>query len=96
MGGVCLNKGCIPSKVFTHAAGKRSETAHLQELGIGEGEETFNLRTLQSYKTKVIDRLRAGVENLCQENKIEIIRGKATFISDRQNRCGKWTSIRYY
>ncbi|MFS0689224.1 dihydrolipoyl dehydrogenase [Sporosarcina sp. 179-K 8C2 HS] len=81
MGGVCLNKGCIPSKVFTHAAGKRSETAHLREIGIGEGDDTFNLNKLQSYKTKVIDGLRAGVENLCRENKIEIIRGKATFIS---------------
>ena len=35
MGGVCLNEGCIPSKIFTHAAGKRSEIAHLQDLGIG-------------------------------------------------------------
>jgi len=81
MGGVCLNKGCIPSKVFTHAAGKRSETDHLREIGIGEGDETFNFIKLQSYKKKVIDGLRAGVESLCRENKIEIIRGKATFIS---------------
>ncbi|WP_262173988.1 dihydrolipoyl dehydrogenase [Saccharococcus sp. Marseille-Q5394] len=81
MGGICLNEGCIPSKIFTHAAGKRSETVHLREIGIGEGEDTFNLQTLQSYKTKVIDGLRAGVERLCQENKIEIIRGKATFTS---------------
>lgn len=81
MGGVCLNKGCIPSKVFTHAAGKRSETAHLREIGIGDGEEAFNLHKLQSYKTKVIEGLRAGVESLCRENKIEIIHGKATFIS---------------
>ncbi|WP_252502215.1 dihydrolipoyl dehydrogenase [Sporosarcina sp. Marseille-Q4943] len=81
MGGVCLNKGCIPSKVFTHAAGKRSETAHLREIGIGEGDDTFNLIKLQTYKIKVIDGLRAGVESLCRENKIEIIRGKATFIS---------------
>ena len=35
MGGVCLNEGCIPSKIFTHAAAKRSEIAHLQDLGIG-------------------------------------------------------------
>lgn len=81
MGGVCLNKGCIPSKVFTHAAGKSLETIHLREIGIGEGDAVFNLQKLQSYKTKVIDGLRAGVESLCRENRIEIIRGKATFIS---------------
>lgn len=81
MGGICLNKGCIPSKVFTHTAGKRSETVHLREIGIGEGDDTFNLQKLQSYKKKVIEGLRAGVERLCRENKIEIIQGKAAFIS---------------
>lgn len=80
MGGVCLNKGCIPSKVFTHAAAKRSETKHFEELGIGSGENSFNLTQLLSYKTKVINSLRSGVESLCKENKIEVIRGKATFL----------------
>jgi dihydrolipoamide dehydrogenase len=80
LGGVCLNKGCIPSKVFTHAATKRSETAHLQDLGIGSGDDTFNFKKLLTYKDKVIDGLRAGVESLCKDNKIEIISGKATFL----------------
>lgn len=80
MGGICLNKGCIPSKVFTHAAAKRSETSHLHDLGIGSGEDSFNLEKLLSYKTKVIDGLRSGVESLCKANEIEVIRGKASFI----------------
>lgn len=81
MGGVCLNKGCIPSKIFTHAASKRAESAHLLELGIGQGEDTFNLAKLQKYKDKSIIGLRAGVESLCKTNKIEVIEGKATFLS---------------
>ncbi|HSO57347.1 MAG TPA: FAD-dependent oxidoreductase, partial [Paenisporosarcina sp.] len=80
LGGVCLNKGCIPSKVFTHAATKRSETHHLQDLGIGSGDDTLNFKKLLTYKDKVIDGLRAGVESLCKDNKIEIISGKATFL----------------
>lgn len=80
MGGICLNKGCIPSKVFTHAAAKKSETSHLHDLGIGNGDDIFNINKLLSYKTKVIDGLRSGVESLCKENKIEVIRGKASFI----------------
>lgn len=80
LGGVCLNKGCIPSKVFTHAATKRSETTHLQDLGIGSGDDTFNIKKLLTYKDKVIDGLRAGVESLCKDNKIEVISGKATFL----------------
>ncbi|MET1013610.1 MAG: FAD-dependent oxidoreductase [Paenisporosarcina sp.] len=81
LGGVCLNKGCIPSKVFTHAASKRAETSHLHDLGIGAGDDTFNLSKLLTYKDKVISGLRTGVENLCKENKIEVLRGKATFLA---------------
>lgn len=81
IGGVCLHQGCIPLKVFTHAAAKRLETAHLKELGIGEGDDTFNIEKLLAYKTKVIDGLRLGVESLCRDNKVEVIRGKATFLA---------------
>lgn len=81
MGGVCLNEGCIPSKVYTHAAAKRSEIVHLQELGIGSSNNLFDFKKLSAYKDKVIKQLRSGVESLCKVNKIEIIRGKATFIA---------------
>lgn len=80
MGGVCLNKGCIPSKIFTHAAAKKADTAHLNELGIEFDVNTFNYRKLLDYKAKAINGLRAGVESLCKNNKIEVIRGKATFL----------------
>ncbi|PUB13883.1 NAD(P)/FAD-dependent oxidoreductase [Paenisporosarcina sp. OV554] len=80
LGGVCLNKGCIPSKIFTHAATKRSETKHLQDLGIGNGDDAFYVNKLLTYKDKVIAGLRAGVESLCKENQIEVISGKATFL----------------
>jgi dihydrolipoamide dehydrogenase len=80
MGGVCLNKGCIPSKIFTHAAAKKADTAHLNELGIEFDDNTFNYRKLLDYKDKAINGLRAGVESLCKNNKIEVIRGKATFL----------------
>lgn len=82
MGGVCLNEGCIPSKIFTHAAAKRSEIIHLQNLGIGCLDNQFDFKKLSTYKEKVITQLRSGVESLCKQNKIEIIRGKATFLSN--------------
>ena len=80
LGGVCLNEGCIPSKVFAHAAAKLAEIPHLQDLGIvGSGTE-FTIKQLLAYKIKVIKRLRSGIENLCKENKVEMISGKATFL----------------
>jgi dihydrolipoamide dehydrogenase len=86
IGGVCLNEGCIPSKVFTHAAAKLAEEPHLQELGISGIEKEFNIKQLLAYKAKVIKRLRFGIENLCKENKVEMINGKATFLDT--NRIG--------
>ncbi|MCZ2260867.1 dihydrolipoyl dehydrogenase family protein [Sporosarcina sp. G11-34] len=81
MGGVCLHQGCIPSKVFTHAARKRSEIDRFEELGIDVCENSFNIQKLLVYKTKVIEDLKLGIENLCRENRIEVIRGKASFLS---------------
>ncbi len=86
MGGVCLNEGCIPSKIFTHAASKQSENAHLQDLGIESSANLFDIKKLLSYKARVLNQLRSGVESLCNENKIEIIHGKATFLGE--NRIG--------
>ncbi len=85
LGGVCLNEGCIPSKVFTHAAAKLAEKPHLQDLGISGNEEEFSIKQLLAYKTKVINRLRSGIDNLCKENKVEMICGKATIFRHKSN-----------
>jgi dihydrolipoamide dehydrogenase len=82
LGGVCLNKGCIPSKVFAHAAQKMAETKHLEELGVAFSTSSFHIGKLQNYKAKIIQQLRQGVEALCKANKIEVIKGKASFLSD--------------
>ncbi|MGC8227944.1 dihydrolipoyl dehydrogenase [Pseudobacillus badius] len=82
LGGVCLNKGCIPSKVFTYAAKKQAETSHMQELGLPAGEGTFDLPRLLAYKSKVTEQLRKGVEALCKANKVEVIKGKAGFTAE--------------
>ncbi|TMU84895.1 dihydrolipoyl dehydrogenase [Bacillus sp. BHET2] len=82
MGGTCLNKGCIPSKVFTHFAQELKKTKHLQEMGMQFGGLETNLSSLQQYKNKKITQLRLGVESLCKANQVEIIKGSASFLSE--------------
>ena len=82
LGGICLNKGCIPSKVFTHFAQEFKKMSHLSEMGMEFGEVSANLSTLQAYKEKKILQLRKGVEALCKANKIEIVKGTASFLSE--------------
>ncbi|MCC2249582.1 MAG: dihydrolipoyl dehydrogenase family protein [Bacillota bacterium] len=86
LGGTCLNRGCIPSKVFSHAAQQVASVADFQSFGICVGTPAVDFAQLISYKDQIIQRLRSGVENLCQANKVEIIRGRANFIND--NRIG--------
>ncbi|WP_027964004.1 dihydrolipoyl dehydrogenase [Halalkalibacillus halophilus] len=86
LGGICLNRGCIPSKIWTHTGKKISEVPHMQEIGIGMNEPELDLDKLLTYKTKITEQLRKGVESLCQANEIEVLQGKATFT--KENRIG--------
>ncbi|MFZ3578423.1 dihydrolipoyl dehydrogenase family protein [Virgibacillus sp. DJP39] len=80
LGGVCLNQGCIPSKVFTHAAKQLASLPAMNSMGIMTGgEPTVDFEELMTYKDKTISQLRSGVESLCKANKIELIKGEANF-----------------
>ncbi|MEK4521916.1 FAD-dependent oxidoreductase [Psychrobacillus sp. FSL W7-1457] len=81
LGGVCLNEGCIPSKVYTFASSKRSELDQLVKIGIDAAGRDIDIQRLLEYQKDVIGQLRSGVERLCQANKVEIVQGKATFIA---------------
>ncbi|CAM3674380.1 dihydrolipoyl dehydrogenase [Mesobacillus zeae] len=81
LGGVCLNKGCIPSKVFAHGAERLAAAKQDEMLGIVSSGISFELAKLASYKNQVVKQLRDGVEALCRANKIEVIRGSAFFLS---------------
>jgi dihydrolipoamide dehydrogenase len=82
LGGTCLNKGCIPSKIFTHFAQEYKKLGHLSEMGIEFPETKLNMSTLQNYRDKKITQLRKGVEALCKTNGVEIVKGTASFLSE--------------
>lgn len=81
LGGICLNIGCIPSKVFAHAGKKLMETRSYQNFGLEVESKGMNLPGLQTYKTRIIHDLKAGIQKLCQANQVEVIKGKAAFLS---------------
>ncbi|TYS63643.1 dihydrolipoyl dehydrogenase [Sutcliffiella horikoshii] len=81
LGGVCLNEGCIPSKVHTAAAQVFQRMKPFQQFGLDTSGVSFDLPRLQEHKQKVVEQLLQGVVALCKANKIEIIEGEASFIS---------------
>lgn len=83
LGGVCLNRGCIPSKALIHAAGEYHKLASLAKLGIElpAGEPLFHMSKWQTWKESVVSQLSQGVDHLCQANGVTVVKGEAAFLS---------------
>ena len=54
LGGVCLNRGCIPSKALLHIVKIVNETQHLSKVGVSFGETKFDIEKSRSHKNKII------------------------------------------
>ncbi|MCB0202226.1 MAG: dihydrolipoyl dehydrogenase [Caldilineae bacterium] len=78
-GGVCLYRGCIPSKALLHAAKVLNEARDAKELGINFGEPTINLDQLRNFKDKVVTQLTGGVGLLSKQRKVRFIQGRGEF-----------------
>ncbi len=77
-GGVCLYRGCIPSKALLHVAALLSETRHASAWGIDFGEPRINLEKLRSWKSDVVQKLTGGLGQLARQRKVRFVRGNAT------------------
>lgn len=84
LGGVCLNRGCIPTKALL----RTSETAALikksKEFGIGSHMENINWNVAVDRKNRVVKNLNIGLEQLLRTKGITIIKGRGTIESDRK------------
>jgi dihydrolipoamide dehydrogenase len=80
-GGVCLYRGCIPSKALLHAARLIHDAEDAGELGISFTKPKVNLNKLRSWKDDVVERLTGGVGQLTARRKITHVRGTARFIT---------------
>lgn len=79
IGGVCLNRGCIPAKSLIHAAGFQEDIQHWEDIGIHTENLKVDFEEVQNWKDGVIDRLTNGVEQLLKSEGVEIKKGKAFF-----------------
>ncbi|WP_163100522.1 dihydrolipoyl dehydrogenase [Peribacillus alkalitolerans] len=82
LGGVCLNKGCIPSKVFSVSAKKMDDFKQAGKFGLRVEQVEFDISLLHAEKKERINSLKQGIQSLLKANSVEIINGTASFISD--------------
>lgn len=80
LGGVCLNKGCIPTKTFLRSAELYHYQKNGQEFGINSSSISFDMDLLQKRKHKIIEQLFKGVQFLLKSQKISIYQGKGRIL----------------
>lgn len=78
-GGVCLYRGCIPSKALLHVSKLITEAEHAEEWGISFGEPEIDLEKLRAFKERVVQKLTGGVGQLSKQRGVRFIRGRGEF-----------------
>lgn len=80
-GGVCLHKGCIPSKTFLHLTELILDARQAKKMGISFAEPTLDLAAMRAWKDQVVDTMANNLVTLAQHRGILLIEGRARFES---------------
>jgi dihydrolipoamide dehydrogenase len=88
-GGVCLYRGCIPSKALLHVAKLIDESRHAKNWGIDYADPMIDLARLRSWKEGVVKKLTGGLGLLSKQRKVEYIQGRAAFENSNTLRISK-------
>lgn len=78
-GGVCLYRGCIPSKALLHVAALVNEAKASAETGVAFAPPTVDLEALRGWKDGVVRKLTGGLGTLSKARKITYVQGRGTF-----------------
>lgn len=79
-GGVCLYRGCIPSKSILHIAKIMTEAREASRIGITFAEPGVDIDKMRDWKERVVKKLTDGLGQLSTQRKISYIRGRARFV----------------
>jgi len=85
-GGVCLYRGCIPSKALLHVAKVVDEARHAAAWGVTFSEPKVDLARLRSFKQGVVDKLTSGVGQVGRLRKVTYFQGRGTLTGPRSLR----------
>ncbi|MHC4610269.1 MAG: dihydrolipoyl dehydrogenase [Planctomycetota bacterium] len=83
LGGICLHKGCIPSKTLLYVAELMEQADRASRLGISFGKPKVDLDKVRQWKNDVIAKLAGGLDGLCKKHGVERVAGRAKFEDSR-------------
>jgi dihydrolipoamide dehydrogenase len=79
LGGVCMNRGCIPSKALLNASHVLSAVKESAHRGISFGEPKIELDKLRAWKDSILEKLGGGVASLAKMRGVTVLHGRAHF-----------------
>ncbi|RKN84872.1 dihydrolipoyl dehydrogenase [Paenibacillus ginsengarvi] len=82
VGGVCLNRGCIPSKALISAAHRYESALQGSEYGINVDGVKVDWAKVQEWKNGIVKKQSGGVGSLLKGNKIQFVSGEAFFVNE--------------
>jgi dihydrolipoamide dehydrogenase len=82
-GGVCLYRGCIPSKALLHVARVINESREAEAWGVSFNAPKVDIERLRAWKQKVVATITDGLGQLGSRRKVRHLRGTATFLDQR-------------
>jgi dihydrolipoamide dehydrogenase len=88
-GGVCVYRGCIPSKALLHVAKLIEESRHAKAWGVEFAEPKIDLDKLRDFKNSVVKRLTSGTGQLGKARKVNFIQGYAEMLDARSLKVKK-------
>ena len=88
-GGVCLYRGCIPSKALLHVAKLLNESREAERWGVKFAEPEIDLDKLRAFKDGVVAKMTGGLGQLVKARKIHFIQGRAQFLDAHTLRIAK-------
>ena len=81
-GGVCLYRGCIPSKTLLHVARLLREANEAASYGVAFGPPTLDLARLREHKEQVVLKLTGGLGQLARQRRVAFLRGRGRFTAE--------------
>ncbi|MFM8581655.1 MAG: dihydrolipoyl dehydrogenase [Planctomycetaceae bacterium] len=79
LGGVCLHRGCIPSKALLHLAKLIQEAREAAHVGVSFGEPKIDIAQVRKFKNDVIAKLVGGIGQLQQSRGVKFVQARAKF-----------------
>ena len=79
-GGVCLYRGCMPSKALLHVAKGLTDAREAARWGVDFGQPQIDVDRLRAWKDQVVDRLTGGLGQLSKQRAVNYVQGLASIV----------------